>query len=270
MAGLGDVQNQLNTLEQLAAGNSPVHRLHPLAKMLVTALFLFTVAGFDRYQVSALLPFLLYPAVVLGLAGVPFGLVLRRTLVALPFCLFGCLSNLIFDRAPAISYGGQALVTWGMVSTAAILLRALLCVCSVLVLAAVTPLSALTAQLRRMGCPGVLVSLLEMTYRYLGLLAQEAHSLYTAYILRSGGAKGVAMGHMGSLVGQLLLRSFDRAERIYHAMLCRGYASAHRQIANRPWTGGDSLFFFGWGIYFLLCRTVNIPLWLGGVLSCLL
>lgn len=267
MANLGSVDKELNRLEQLAAGDTAVHRLHPGVKLWVTALFLFCVAGMGRYNVSALLPFFFYPVLVLGLGDIPLGLVAKRSLVALPFCLLGCLSNLLLDRAPAIRWGGRVLATAGMVSAANILLRTLLCVSAVLVLAATTPLTQLTGQLRRWHFPGLLVSLVEMVYRYLTLLAQEAHALTTAYQLRSGQTKGVAMKDMGSLVGQLLIRSFDRAQRIYHAMVCRGYGSAAQgRAGGRPLTRTDALYLAGWTALLVLFRWVNVPQLLGELL----
>jgi cobalt/nickel transport system permease protein len=65
----------------------------------------------------------------------------------------------------------------------------------------------------------------EMTYRYIGVLVTEAYSMFTAYSLRSSGGKGIAMKDMGSFTGQLILRSFDRADRVYNAMKCKGYSA---------------------------------------------
>ena len=60
-----------------------------------------------------------------------------------------------------------------------------------------------------------------------------------AYRLRSNGEKGIRMKDMGSFLGQLLLRSFDRAERVYTAMACRGfsgrYSEQKKPMALRDW-----------------------------------
>ncbi len=62
--------------------------------------------------------------------------------------------------------------------------------------------------------PDIFVTLFEMTYRYIAVLMGEASSMYTAYMLRSTERKGLQMRHMGSFVGQLFIRSYDRAERV--------------------------------------------------------
>lgn len=223
---------EIYSLEQLSGGHSLIHDRHPLVKLLATLVYLVCVISFDRHAVLVLMPFVFYPVVVLALAGIPYSIVFRRTAVALPFSMFAGLSNLIFDRTIIASVGGLA-VSAGLVSFLGIMLRTLLCVTAVLILVAVTPLAALTAQLRRLRVPGLLVALLEMTYRFIGTLAGEASSMFTAYQLRHRSQKGLDPGHMGSFVGLLLIRSFDRAERIYQAMKCRGYPVREEQAAAR-------------------------------------
>jgi cobalt/nickel transport system permease protein len=82
---------------------------------------------------------------------------------------------------------------------------------------------------------------LEMIYRYIGVLMEEVHSMTTAYALRSGGKKALEMRHMGSFLGMLLLRGFDRAERVYAAMLCRGYSLRQIPRSPRPFRRGDAV-----------------------------
>jgi cobalt/nickel transport system permease protein len=82
----------------------------------------------------------------------------------------------------------------------------------------------------------------EMTYRYIGVLFVEAYSMFTAYSLRSTGAKGIAIKDMGCFAGQLLLRSIDRADRVYNAMKCRGYALRALVSSDRKLEWKDLIF----------------------------
>jgi len=208
-------------LEQLAAGHSPVHSLHPLAKLLATLVYITCVVSFDRLALLALAPYIFYPVIIMAVADIPYGPVLRRAMIALPFSLFAGLFNA------------------SLISLLTIILRTLLCVSAVLILMAVTPLTALAAQLRRLHVPAILVTLLEMTYRYIGTLMDEAATVLTAYQLRSQRSRGVQIGHMGSLTGLLLIRSSDRAERVYQAMKCRGYPGWEHDPGKRPFTVSD-------------------------------
>ena len=145
MKPIAEQLGQLTRLEELAGQNSPIHRLHPGAKLAATGVYLLCVLSLGRLQFGRLAPYLLYPVVVLSLAEVPLGLVLRRAALALPFCAFAGLSNLLLERQ-VLLWLGPVPVTVGLASCG-VLLRALLCVSAVLALAAVTPFGQLTGQL---------------------------------------------------------------------------------------------------------------------------
>ena len=145
-----------------------------------------------------------------------------RFLIALPFCAFAGITNLLLDRQAAFAIGSVE-IPYGLLSLTAIILRTYLCVMAVFILIATTPFPSLTRELRRMRAPQVFVILIEMIYRYIGVLIDEAGNMATAYKLRSVKTKGIAMKDMGAFAGRLALRSIDRGERVYAAMACRGF-----------------------------------------------
>lgn len=266
MADIRSKLGELYSLEQLSTGHTIIHRIHPRAKLAVTMVYLFCIVSSGRYALLSLIPFLFYPAIMLPLAEIPYRMILKRAMVTLPFCLFAGVSNLMLDRTPLWHLGAFP-VTAGLVSLLTILLRTLLCVSSVLILIAVTPFSLLTAELRRLHVPNLLVTLLEMVYRYIIVLLEEAFSMVTAYRLRCPGAKWPDIRHMGPFVGQLLLRSFDRAERIHQAMQCRCYALRGLPQNRSPFGRADWLFLLSGGGSALLFRLTDIPMLLGGLLT---
>ncbi|MCL1906295.1 MAG: cobalt ECF transporter T component CbiQ [Clostridiales bacterium] len=240
MSDLGARIHELRVLENLSAGKTVIHRLHPLTKLLSAFVFIVVVASFGRYSFARLAPFVFYPFVMMALAELPYKLLLSRVLIALPFCLFAGISNVIFDYDTAFIIGGVA-VSYGVISLAVILLKMYLCVMAALLLVATTPFTELTAQLRRIHVPAVFVMVFEMTFRYIGVLFEEVYSMTTAYKLRSGGKKALEMRHMGPFAGQLLLRGFDRAERIHAAMRCRGYSLKHIPPARQRFRSSDAI-----------------------------
>jgi len=250
---------ELYALEQLAGGKTCVHRLHPTVKLLATAVFIITVVSFDRYSFVRLVPYIFYPTLMMAFSETPYVMLLKRLTIALPFCLFAGISNVLFDRAIALTIGSMA-VSYGIVSLFSILLRVYLCVMAVLLLVSITPLSQITGSMRRLRTPHIFVIVFEMTYRYIGVLFEEVYSMYTAYSLRScasrsGNAKGIAMRDMGSFTGQLLIRSFNRADRVYNAMKCRGYALRSVSQSVEKLTKGDVCFFV---VVFMLCVIFRI------------
>lgn len=269
MAGLNGKIREFYTLEQLSGGSTVIHRLHPGAKLLTTLVFIVTVVSFDRLQFRQLIPFLFYPALLMGLSETPWGLAMKRVALALPFVVLAGLSNVIFDREPVLALGSVVL-TGGVISFASILLRTFLTVISLVLLIGVTPFSDLTGTLRRAHIPELLVTLFEMTYRYIGVLLEETSSMYTAYQLRHQKAKGLELRHMGSFVGSLLLRTFDRAGRIYSAMKCRGYGRNTGGAMARPWAVKDWAYTLTVSGLCVLCRVFDVVTlagsWIGGLL----
>ena len=93
----------------------------------------------------------------------------------------------------------------------------------------------------------------------------EVAVMSEAYHLRAPGQKGIHICAWGSFFGQLLLRSADRAQELYESMLLRGYHGAFPYADQGKETYRDLLYAAGWLSFFILCRSVNIPVWLGGL-----
>ena len=71
----------------------------------------------------------------------------------------------------------------------------------------------------------------------------------------------------GQILGQLLLRTYARAQRIYNAMLCRGFDGRVRTMRVLKFNARDYAFIFGWSAVFLLFRLYNVPLLLGQLVT---
>lgn len=212
----------ISRLEELAEGDSGIHTLSAFSKLFVTLVYIVLVVSFSPYDVSGILIFIVYPVVITAIGEIPGKLILRRVLVTLPFVAFAGISNLLLDRAVYLQ-AGSLVITYGMLSCASILFKMLLTVWAVLLLIGTTPFLKISRTCAVLPIPELLVVLMELIYRYLSVLLEEAASMYHGYILRCPGAKGIRIPDMGAFLGQLILRSIKRAEHIYDAMKCRGY-----------------------------------------------
>jgi len=262
MANLTQAAAGISQLEILALGHSPVHRLHPMAKLLTTVLYIIAVVSFPPQNVSGLVAFGIYPAVMMPLSGTPYRPLCKRLLAALPFPLLGGLSNLFLSKG-AVFYLGPLLITAGMIAFLSILLKTLLSVFAVLILISTTPFADVARQLSILRVPKALCLQLVMTYRYLSVLLTEAGGMYTAYTLRAPQAKGIHIRDMGSFLGQLILRSFDRAERVYRAMVCRGFTGIYHSGTQRRLRPADGIFLIISAGSIVFFRFINISLLLG-------
>jgi len=269
MAGFQDSWNNLRLLDQLAAQSTIIHRIHPLAKVWTTFFFLVAVISFDKYEITGFLPFLFYPVVVMILGDIPARALLKRILIALPFALGIGIFNPIFDQTQIPVWDGLTLSA-GWLSFFSIIIRFFLTVLAALLLVATCGMERIATSLLVMKIPRIFVLQIIFMYRYLGVLMEEVARVLRAHTLRSLKDRGISFRVWGSLLGQLFLRTLDRAERIYQAMLCRGFTGAFPVMGKDKVTMKDVVYTIGWGVFFLLARFYNIPefmgtLFMGGV-----
>jgi len=119
------------------------------------------------------------------------------------------------------------------------------------------------AVLERLGLPRVFTVQLLFIHRYLFVLTDEAARMSRARAMRSFGIQGMTLKTFCPLVGHLLLRTIDRAQRIYLAMVSRGFSGSFKVSGTLCFGGREVLFTAGWIAAFLVMRMVNLPLILG-------
>ena len=166
------------------------------------------------------------------------------------------------DQSQAVIVGGLSLAA-GWLSFASIALRVLLTTAAALLLVASTGMPAIGVALRQLRVPEAFVTQLQLLYRYLFLLGEEAMRMERARDLRSCGRRGTGLWVSGTLLGALLLRAVARAQRIYDALLLRGYSGSIPTAAGRPMARRDLSFLLGWSAAFLFCRKVPVGELLG-------
>jgi cobalt/nickel transport system permease protein len=262
---MGSIESSLRDvrfLDDLSYQDTFVHRLDPRVKILVTFAFVVSVVSFQRYTLAALFPYIFYPLFMMGAGRLPPRLFLKRILVLSPFVILIGVFNPLFDREELTRLGNLSF-TGGWVSFMAILVRYCLTVSAALVLIACTGFNSLCHGLERMGAPRVFVVQLLLLYRYLFVLTDEASRMARARALRSFGRGPMKLRVFIPLAGALLIRTMDRAQRIYGAMIARGFNGTIRLHGRLRIGGPDILFSVLWIGAFAVFRLVNAPAVLG-------
>ena len=255
---------ELTGMDELAAQRSPLHELHPAAKLITTVIYIMTVVSFHKYDLGRLVPMALLPVVLFQLGGIPVRTCFFKLRVVLPLVMAVGLFNPLFDRTPLL-YMGHVPVSGGVVSMLTLMLKGVFCLMASFLLAASTPVDSLCAALRKMHFPGLLVTLFLLTYRYIGVLTEELAVMTDAYHLRAPGQKGIHVSAWGSFLGQLLLRSMDRAREIYAGMLLRGYHAHFHYAPIRKFALKDAAYVLVFTGAVLFLRFVPVAQVLGGL-----
>jgi cobalt/nickel transport system permease protein len=262
MSGIESSFFDIGTMDAISRQDTFVHRLDPRIKVITTLVFIVCVVSFGKHDISALLPFLVYPLFLVALGDVPLAYLLRKVMLAAPFAILIGIFNPLLDREVLLHVGPVG-ISGGWISFFSILLRFTMTVGVALILVATTGYHAVCMALEKMGVPQVFVVQLLFLHRYLFVLVGEASRMVRARSLRSFQGKGSSMRVFGSMAGHLLLRTMDRAQRIHQAMLCRGFDGNLRPFHPLKVRAWEVLFLLGWAAFFVLMRFYNVPLFLG-------
>ncbi|HMX74270.1 MAG TPA: cobalt ECF transporter T component CbiQ [Anaerolineales bacterium] len=212
-----------------------VHRLDPRVKTIVTIVFIVSNALLPD---GAWLAFVLAWVFLLGinlLSNLGFMYTFKRSFVALPFALVAVTVLFSIPGNPVSSFHflmwDFTITDAGLLRFVSILIRSWLSVQMAIMLVAVTRFPDLIHALEHLHVPAILTTIIAFLYRYLFVLVDEVYRLLRARESRSAAVSGQRSGGSvvwrakvaGNMAGQLFLRSYERSDRIYNAMLSRGY-----------------------------------------------
>ncbi len=201
-------------LDRFSRGSTVCHRMPaPLKIVLTVAVIVVTVLlPPARWPAQGCLACLVFAAH--SLAEIPVAYLARRIALFLPLIL-------MIAAAVPLSHGFAG----GWETAFGIVVRGMVSLLAALWLVNTTPFDRLLAGLGRLGLPRLFVAMLAFTFRYLYVLFDELARMRTAQRARTFVRKpsGVSWKDSVQLVGMLLIRALDRAERIHGAMCSRGW-----------------------------------------------
>ena len=234
-------------LDPYVGRSSVVHDSDARLKLVIALIFIVAVNLTPVQSWPAYSAYLLIVATVVVLSKVPPLKVLGRSALALPFMLVVFL-GLPFFREGRPVYSATVL-GWHLTLTdlalwrlAAVVARSWLSLLAAAMLILTTPFTALIKALRGVGVPLILTAIIALMYRYIYVLVEEAARMMRARDARSGEShSGHSGGSLrwrarvaGHMIGTLFLRTYERSERIYQAMLARGYTGEVRTLSSAP------------------------------------
>jgi len=266
MNNIGKNSSDIGYMDTLSCGDTFLHRLDPRAKLITTFIFIVAVVSFDKYAVVALTPFFIYPVALVSLGGLPYGYLLKKLLIVSPFAILVGIFNPLMDREILVRIGSIG-ISGGWVSFISIIFRFILTVTAAFILVSLTGFNAVCAALIKFGVPRPFVIQLLFFYRYIFVLTDEAERMFRAMSFRAFNKGATGFRAFISIIGNLLLRTFERAERIYRAMRCRGFDGNIRIVKSMKIRRREIAFIFGWAFLFIFLRCFNAPLKLGTLIS---
>ena len=244
---------EIHAIDRESRRSGWLQSVNPLCKLLVTLAYLVVLLSFGKYHLAGILLMACYLLVCFIANGVSVNLLFRRMWFILLLVAFVGLPNLFIDHQPILQVG-NVVITGGMLSMTTLFLKGVFAVTAAYLLMVTTPMETICGALRQLHVPAVIVTVFMLVYRYLIVLLKEVERMTCAYSLRAPGQRGVHFKVWGTMVGQLLLRSIDRAQMVYESMSLRGFDGEFYVSQDRKACWGDWLYTLGWIVFFLIIR----------------
>jgi cobalt/nickel transport system permease protein len=229
--------------EPFSEGASLAHRLDPRGKIVVAALFAVLIAVANSYP--ATLAGLALALLGLALARLPVKQVIARLLVVNSFIFFLWLVlPLTYPGETVWQWGPLTATRQGLLFTGLITLKSNAIIIGLIALIATVPVVTLGQAMHHLRFPDKLCHLLLFTYRYLYVFEQEFQRLVQAMKIRGFQPRTNLHTYRSYayLAAMLLVRSYDRADRVYQAMRCRGFHGTFYSLRTFSWQRRDRIF----------------------------
>jgi cobalt/nickel transport system permease protein len=225
---------------------SPIHRLDPRAKILGLAGITLVGVSTPPSHWPVLVACALALAAVAVAARVGPGVVWCRSRIVLPLVVFVAVFVPFVRGGEQIDLGPFAVSRDGLATFASVASKAAIGTVSAVLLGATTSFPDVLHGLERMRAPRLLVLIAAFMYRYLFVIADEARRMRVALASRGYRPRhALQAAAIGRVAISLFLRTYDRAERVYVAMLARGYSGPTPRLDALVFRRADTLFVVG-------------------------
>ncbi|GFP19128.1 cobalt/nickel transport system permease protein [Candidatus Hakubella thermalkaliphila] len=226
--------------------DSPIHRLDARAKIVsFFALIIICVTTLAQAY-FAFAGYLLILLAVLLISRLPLKHVMKRSLVVIPFVLIVAIFIPFLNPdtvGGGYNLGSIAISRNGLLVLWNVVIKSYIGVLCMILLSSTTPFNELLEGFRKLKVPGILINIAAFMYRYLFVVTDEAMRMKRAGDSRNFGGRWIwhskVIGHM---IGTLFLRSYERGERVYLAMLARGYNGEVTTLSRQRISIPDVLF----------------------------
>jgi cobalt/nickel transport system permease protein len=212
-------------------GDSAVHRAPAEVKVVCLLVFVLAVVATPR---ELFWPYGIYALIVLTVwrfAGIPLRWILPRMLIEAPFLILAVLLP-FSEGGERVEVAGLALSVSGLYAAWGIVVKGTLGVAASLTVAATTSAREIPVALSRLGVPALVTSMLVLMIRYIDVLAAEVSRIRVARVSRGDSPRVLHQaGAIAKGIGALFLRSYERGERVYLAMLSRGFDGRVPEVA---------------------------------------
>ncbi len=239
--------------------NSPIHRLDARVKIVFFFSLVVISVTTSARAYFAFLGYLGILLLLLFLSGLPLGAVMKRSLVVVPFVLM-VVAFVPFLKTGGGSYnlGGAKISQDGLLVVWNVAVKAYIGALSMILLSSTIPFDKLLKGFADLKVPRVFIAIASFMYRYSFILVDEAMRMRMAAVSRNFRAKWIWDAKViGKIIASLFVRSYERGERVYLAMVARGYDGKARILKPDKISFFDLGFLSVSGMFLVLVRVLG-------------
>ena len=237
---MGDISKAISNIrkiDELGDKYTMIHKIDSSIKIIVTIIYVIKVLSIKQFIISDITSIVLYPLILFKFGKVPVKFILKKVLFILPLILGLSVINLIIDFSYSEIYFSVLLI-----------FKCIFTLIGALLLMVTTGINNLAFGLEKLKIPNMLIMQILMLHRYIILMMEECYRVKSAYELRTLGEKSMTMKDYGRIIGQMLLKTIDRSEKVYEAMKLRGF-EGDLHIENNKGAGCiDYLYLITWAV----------------------
>lgn len=229
--------SRIRKIDELGEKDTVLHKIDPSVKIIVTLIYVIKVLSIKEFLILDFLCIVLYPIVLFKIGEIPVVFILKKVLFVLPI-IFGISAiNLIIDFSCEEIYFSIVLLFKGIFALTGALL-----------LIVTTGIYNLVLGLKKLKLPNILIIQILMMHRYILFMMEECYRVKSAYELRTFGEKAMTMKDYGQIIGQMILKTIDKAENVYEAMRLRGFQEDIHISENNKAGYVDFLYLIIWTV----------------------
>jgi cobalt/nickel transport system permease protein len=233
-------------------GESFASALDPRGKILISMIFIICVISYSKYELLQLIPYFSFPIFIVLVSNINLFDLLKKIIPAALFAIVLAAANPFLDTNIVTFANIQ--ISAGWISFLSIILRFLLTTSAAFLLVMTTEWFHLNNAMHKLGIPKIFINQMLFMERFIQELLHEAKTISQARASRSFDTNGYELKIYGHILSTLLNRSFDKALRIYNAMLARGYTGDIPVSTKLEWTTKDTIHLISWIICFSIIR----------------
>lgn len=219
-------------LDEYSHLESPIHQLDPRVKLVGMAALIVVCVTTPPNLYAAFAVYLGLEIALLAMSRLPLKHVLKRMLIVLPFILMVAVFLPFFGKGGGSYNLGPVTVSGhGMIVLWNVAVKSTISVLAVILLSSTTPFPELLRGMEKMRIPHLLTTMLSFMYRYIFVLVDEMQRMRRARDSRGWKGRWIWQAKViGHMIAALFIRSYERGERVYAAMLARGYGGEVRTL----------------------------------------